>query len=182
MRRAPLIIGSAAVLAVAAVAAVLGVGGSTRPGRVEITSSTVVQGHVVDAGGDPAADVDVHAELWPADVAGLKEGEPVPLHGIGTTRTDDDGRFAFALDPASVPAAFRNGGDDEGWVQFRVMVDEPGAHASWELPAFTVDPWATPDGAAPAWALRTDEGDLPPARVDIVLVVDGQSEVRILPQ
>ncbi|WP_200213445.1 hypothetical protein [Micromonospora coerulea] len=182
MRRAFLVIASAAVL-VAAAAVFVTVRGLTQPSPIEITSSTVVQGHVLDASGRAADGVEVVAQLWPANDVERKEGEPLPLHTVGTTRTDEDGRFAFQLDPATVPNGFRNENEEVAWVQLGVMATSgQRLLASWELPAFTTARWVTPDhdGAEPAWALRTDQGDLPPSRVDVALVLNGQSEVRII--
>ncbi|MEV4411665.1 hypothetical protein [Catellatospora sp. NPDC049609] len=184
MRRAVVTIGAAVAAAALAAVAVFAVRGAAAPDPIEITNATVAQGHVLDAAGEPVAGAEVYAELWPANDAEFGDGDVVPWHEVGTTRTDDAGRFAFVLDPATVPAGFRNVGDDDAWVQLHVGVADPHAQASWGLPALTAVDWAAPGPGTtrPAWSLRTDEGDLPPSRVDIVLVVRGDSRVRVLPR
>jgi hypothetical protein len=100
------------------------------------------------------------------------------MHRSGTLRTGADGRFAFTLDPATVPVDFRGTGE-EAYVQLEVLVAGSQGSAAWSLTAYTTVPWATSDagGADPVWTLSTNRDTLPPSRVDVVLVLNGQSHV-----
>lgn len=188
MRRAFSIVGTATALAAVLAAAACGpaLDGSDYPvpwpAPTEITSLTIVQGHVTDTIGKPVAGVDVYAQLSPSDrvETSLKEGDTVPVHGIGTLNTGADGRFAFTLDPATVPVDFRNGTGKEAYVELEVLVAGGQGSAAWHLTAYTAVLWVTPDASSadPVWTLSTDQDNLPPSRVDVVLVLDGQSNVR----
>lgn len=187
MRRAFSIMGTTAALAAVMAAAACGPPDGSdypvpRPTRNEVTSLTVVQGHVTDTSGKPVAGADVYAQLWPAEhvESSLKEGDSVPMHRIGTLSTGADGRFAFTLDPATVPVDFRNGTGEEAHVQLEVLVAGSQGSAAWHLTAYTAVPWVTTDAgsADPVWTLSTNQDNLPPSRVDVVLVLGGQSQLR----
>jgi hypothetical protein len=188
MRRAFSIMGMAAAQAAVLAAAACGPApdGSDpavpRPAPTEVTSLTVVEGHVTDTSGKPVAGADVYAQLWPSEhvESSLKVGDTVPMHRIGIVSTGADGRFAFTLDPATVPVNFRSGTGEGAYVQLEVLVAGNQGSAAWNLTAYTAMPWATPETgtADPVWTLSTDQDNLPPPRVDVVLVLNGQSHVR----
>ena len=52
-----------------------------------------------------------------------------------------------------------------------------GRFASWQISAFTPAGWKG-DGT-PVWTLPTEEGNLMPARVEVVLVLSGHGRIRL---
>ncbi|MEU8079337.1 hypothetical protein AB0B31_28315 [Catellatospora citrea] len=88
-------------------------------------------------------------------------------------------------------ARSRDGRDDarkcesaeQAWVQVELTAVGDGAGVgTWSMSAFTATRWVSPSPsrAEPVWALRTDDADLPPSRVDVVLALNGHGEVRIV--
>ena len=96
---------------------------------------------VVRLGSAPLPGADVIVRLWPdhATLAGLTEEDAVPLRTIGIGRTDLLGRYSFALDPAAVPAAYRD--DASGVVDVEVIVANERVQARWSY-SVRGDEWA----------------------------------------
>ena len=81
-------------------------GQTTSEGRAVAAANDTAASGVVTNNGRPEAGADIVLIAWPSQAVldASPEGGTAPLHIVGTTTTDKDGRFAINIDPASLPA------------------------------------------------------------------------------
>jgi hypothetical protein len=82
----------------------------------------------------PVAGVNVIALLWPNSVTlgALAKGDSVPTIALPTVRADLSGRFSIRLDPASIPAAYR---DVHGHTQVELQMTAGDHQVAWDFSA-----------------------------------------------
>ena len=132
-----------ALLAVVGMGQLTGCAGGQKPAPITPTTTTVrdaVESGMVTWNGKPAQGATVAVSIVAnSDVESkLADGQTLPTIPIPPVTTGADGRYHVALDPASVPAMFREGANEI--VNFQIDVSYRGQQGEWNSTAQACEP------------------------------------------
>ena len=103
----------------------------------------VLTGSVRDSKGHPVANATLR--LSASDDGNAKVGQTIPVVALASSRTDALGRFTFRQSK-SVPIIRKLASENDGWVNFDVMISAQAGFMPWAVPR-RIGPngWVTED-------------------------------------